>query len=121
MGASREYAYYWEGQSLAIVELDDGEWKSPVENISESIDITYTYVPKAVDGSPISDESDEISNISNAIARALVYYLKARIAEDMSDFETKEYYMREFYKLIDKTESNKIGSVRIMQAPIAIR
>ena len=142
MATAREYAYYIEGDQLAIVEKDyiltdglnytydpaDGlglntgnaAWKSPTVNVEDGIYIVYTSTPKAKDGGEIEDESDE-PDIGDLYLKALVYYIKARIAEDMSDFETKEYLMREFYKQLDKTEGSKVPTIRIMQAPIAIR
>ena len=66
------------------------------------------------------DESDE-PDIPDLYLKALVYYLKARIAEDQRDFEAKEYYMREFYKYLDKNENIGIPTVRIIHPTIAIR
>ena len=130
MADKRQYAWYIRGRDLAIVEIDvelnasnpvdDATWKSPTKTISDGIMLEYIVRPKAKDGGEIEDESDE-PDIGDLYLKALVYYVKARIAEDMSDFETKEYLMREFYKQLDKTEGSKVPTIRIMQAPIAIR
>ena len=41
-------------------------------------------------------------DISRYQANALVYYLKARLAEDAGDFERREYFMREFKRQLEK-------------------
>jgi len=82
--------------------------------------LEYVAAPKAKDGGEITDESDE-PDIPDVYLKALVYYLKARHAEDKHDFKAKEYFMREFYKYLDKQESARVPTIRVTQAPIAIR
>jgi hypothetical protein len=142
MATSREYGYYIRGNKLAIVEKDwrygdgqtlsspgindvgksgDNYWKSPTETISDGIFLEYTVMPKATDGGEITDESDTI-DVSNYIKRALIYYLKARIAEDSMNIELHEYMMRKFTKMIEKYNNNKIvGPRRTMTGQHAIR
>ena len=62
-------------------------------------------MPTAIDGGEITDESDTI-DVSNYIKRALIYYLKARIAEDSMNIELHEYMMRKFTKMIEKYNNN---------------
>jgi hypothetical protein len=69
----------------------------------------------------LSDESDTI-DLPEYLAKALVYYVKAKIAEDQMDIEQKEYYMREFRILLEKHESSKVwGGRYVMSGPNAIR
>ena len=69
----------------------------------------------------LNDEDDTI-DLPAALSRALVYYIKARLAEDMRDIEAKEYFMREFRKMVEKHENAKVaGPRRIMPGVGAIR
>ena len=133
MATAREYAYYIEGDQLAIVEKDyiltdglnytydpaDGlglntgnaAWKSPTVNVEDGIYIVYTSTPKAKDGGEITDESDEI-DVDSYLAKALVYYIKAKFAEDTLDIDAKEYFMKEFRKMIEKNEGGKFNGYR---------
>ena len=59
----------------------------------------------------LSDESDTI-DLPEYLAKALVYYVKAKIAEDRGELEQKEYNMREFKRLLERNESSKIWGAR---------
>ena len=140
MATAREYAYYMEGNRVAIVEKDyiltdglnytydpaDGlglntgnaAWKSPTVNVEDGIYIVYTSTPKAKDGGEITAESDEI-DVDSYLAKALVYYLKAKFAEDQMDIDAKEYFMKEFRKIIEKQESARMGGHRKIMAGIS--
>ena len=61
----------------------------------------------------MDDESDTI-DLPEYLAKALVYYVKAKISEDQMDLEGKEYYMREFRRILEKHESSKIWGSRVM-------
>jgi hypothetical protein len=130
MADQREYGWYLRGRDLAIVEVDielnasnpvdDATWGSPKKTVADALLLEYVAAPKAKDGGEITDESDE-PDIPDVYLKALVYYLKARHAEDKHDFKAKEYFMREFYKYLDKQESARVPTIRVTQAPIAIR
>ena len=69
----------------------------------------------------LNDEADEI-DLPEYLAKALVYYVKAKMAEDQRDIELKEYLMREFRKMVEKQESSKIWGARlVVPASNAIR
>jgi len=53
---------------------------------------------------PFTDESFDI-NLSRYQANALVYYLKAKLAEDGGDMEMREFFMREFKRQLEKSTS----------------
>jgi hypothetical protein len=61
----------------------------------------------------LSDESDTI-DLPPYLSKALVYYVKAKVAEDQMNIEVKEYMMREFRKMLEKHESSKIAGPRMM-------
>ena len=72
-----------------------------------------------VDG--LNAEQD-IIDLPEYLAKALVYYVKAKIAEDQMDLEQKEYYMREFRRILEKHESSKIwGSRTVVPGTHGIR
>ena len=62
----------------------------------------------------LNDEDDEL-DITRYQANAVVYYVKAKYAEDGGDMEKKEYFMREFRRMVEKHESSKIIGPRILQ------
>jgi len=69
----------------------------------------------------MNDESDTI-DLPEYLAKALVYYVKAKVAEDLMDIDGKEYFMREFRRIVEKHENSRIwGSRRIFPGPTAIR
>ena len=47
----------------------------------------------------LNDETDTI-DLPEYLAKALVYYVKAKMAEDQRDIELKEYFMREFRMMV---------------------
>ena len=69
----------------------------------------------------LNDESDVI-DVPPYLSKALVYYVKAKVAEDQLNIEVKEYMMREFRKMLEKHENSKVAGPRmIMTGPTAIR
>ena len=84
------------------------------QTFEETIDLYYNV-------DVLNDESDTI-DIPEYLAKALVYYVKGKISEDQMDLEGKEYYMREFRRILEKHESSKIWGSRVMvPGPSAIR
>jgi len=69
----------------------------------------------------LNDESDEI-DLPEYLAKALIYYVKAKIAEDERDMGAKDLLMKEFYAIIEKHESSKIWGARMISpGPNTIR
>ena len=56
----------------------------------------------------ITDE-DSYINLAEYLTKGLVYYVKARIAEDRGEIELKEYFLREFNRILRKWEDSRIG------------
>ena len=69
----------------------------------------FCYIETNVDA--LNDESDTI-DLPEYLAKALVYYVKAKWAEDRMSIEEKEYYLREFRAIVEKHESSKSWSAR---------
>jgi hypothetical protein len=62
----------------------------------------------------LNDESDEL-DIPRYLANGLVYYVKAKYAEDAGNIEMKEYFMREFRRITEKHQSAKKMGTYIAQ------
>ena len=73
--------------------------------------VTESGITAYTDIDALSDESDTI-DLPEYLAKALVYYVKAKIAEDRGELEQKEYNMREFKRLLERNESSKIWGAR---------
>ena len=75
----------------------------------------------SVDVSALSDENSEI-DLPSYLAKALVYFVKAKIQEDLGNIDMREYFMREFKRALEKHENRKISGPRmIMGGSHAIR
>ena len=62
----------------------------------------------------IQDESFEL-DLSDYQAQAVVYYVKAKIAEDMRDMEGREYFLKLFRKQMEKSSRAKKRGLYKMQ------
>jgi len=89
----------------------DGDYTSTAAaNVAASSDATSIYnafyeqisVYEGVD--VLEDESFEL-DISRYQANAVVYYLKAKMAEEGGNIELREYFMKEFNKQLEKSTS----------------
>ena len=64
------------------------------------------------DVSALQDESFEL-DLPLYLQKALVYYIKGKLAEDAGELKIREYAMREFKKMIEKYENSRISGLRI--------
>ena len=144
MANRKEYAYQIKGTKLSLLEKDftttdglnytysgvsgDGitddvpsgssVLKSPTSSVTDGIEIEYVQNP---DFFLKMDETDTI-DLPSYLCKALVYYVRARLAEDSMELELKEYFMREFRKMVEKHENAKVaGPRRVMPGDHAIR
>ncbi|QDP62288.1 MAG: hypothetical protein GOVbin2066_55 [Prokaryotic dsDNA virus sp.] len=67
------------------------------------------------DVSVLEDESFEL-DLPTYLSKALVYYVKAKVAEDAMNLELKEYSMREFKKMLEKHENSKVAGPRMIMS-----
>ena len=85
------------------------------ENTGEKVNIYQ--IPKEVT-SP--DETSHV-NLSRTLSLAVIDYVKAQKADMVGEVDQKEYYMREFYRKIGDSQSNKYRvAVALAQKPFAI-
>ena len=69
----------------------------------------------------LEDESFEL-DLPNYLQKALVYYVKAKVAEDVLDMTAKQIYEKEFLKQVEKHNNKRASGVRILSSgPNAIR
>ena len=66
------------------------------------------------DVSALVDESSTI-DLPRYQANAIVYYLKAKIAEDIGDMDQREFFLREFKRQLEKSNSAKQRGPYIIQ------
>ena len=62
--------------------------------------------------SALEDESFEF-DLPLYLQKALVYYVKAKMAEDRGELKLREYSMREFRKMVEKHDNSRISGLRI--------
>jgi len=84
------------------------------QTFEETIDLYYNV-------DVLGDESDAI-DLPEYLAKALVYYVKAKIAEDQGDIERMQYNDMQFRALMNRYENSRIwGSRRVAPGIGAIR
>jgi len=66
--------------------------------------VTESGITAYTDISVLQDETFEL-DLSRYQVNAVVYYLKAKTAEDAGDFEKREFFMREFKRQLEKSTS----------------
>ena len=62
----------------------------------------------------LEDESFEL-DLTRYQSQALVYYIKAKMAEEAADIEQREYFMRLFNKQLEKSSSSRKRGINIVQ------
>ena len=67
------------------------------------------------DISALQDESF-VLDLPLYLQKALVYYVRGKLAEDAGELKLREYAMREFKKMIEKHENSRISGLRITTA-----
>ncbi len=63
--------------------------------------------------SVLEDEYDTI-DLPEYLCKALVDYVKAKMFEEARDLESKEYFMREFRKKIEKYNNSRVSTMRLV-------
>jgi len=64
--------------------------------------------------SVLEDESGTI-DLPTYLSKALVYYVKGKLAEDVIELELSELWMRKFRKMLEKHENSKVPGLRAVQ------
>ena len=72
---------------------------------SASVQASFEQTPELYyNVTALEDEAFEL-DINRYQANAVVYYLKAKLAEDAGDMEMREFFMREFKRQLEKSTS----------------
>tara|TARA_R100000808_G_scaffold24947_1_gene59757 strand:- start:29361 stop:30122 length:762 start_codon:yes stop_codon:yes gene_type:complete len=80
---------------------DNASWTDFEETVTMHYDV-----------SAMIDESFEL-DVSHQQASAIVYFIKAKMMEDMGEMERREYFLREFRRAVEKAASDrKYGTYR---------
>ena len=83
--------------------------------------VTESGITAYTDINVLNDEADEI-DLPEYLTKALVYYVKAKVAEDRMDIEAKEYFLREFRAILEKHENSKTwGGRKVIPGAHSIR
>ena len=108
------FAYKIKGRNIELLSQDlGGYYVTPTSNDAkvDGLKFEYTERAKFLDGDDLEItgtlEEDANVDLPEYLAKALVYYLKSRLAEDAGEMEMKEYFMHQFEKMIDVHEENK--------------
>jgi len=118
--AQKTFAYYNVANKLAIIQQDDSdsEYKSSLQDISEGLELQYTVqaggTATSAGTGTLQDELTDL-DLNRYQAGAVVYYLKAKLAEDGGDIEKREFFMREFKRQVEKAYSALKGGPYIIQ------
>ena len=89
------------GTEYSVAAAFDAKSALSVVNIYKAYrDFAYVLT----DVNTLNDEGDTI-DLPDYQANAVVYYLKAKMAEDAGDFDRQAYFMREFKRQLEKSTS----------------
>ena len=106
------YAYYLRGRQIALLEQEDDteEYKSPSKDVVAGIRFEYSSKPLItldeagdIEQTSTVTEKDYVQ-VDDYLAKALIYYLKARLSEDRGEEKEYEWFMRQFRSIIGKYE-----------------
>jgi hypothetical protein len=117
MSTIYEYAYYLEGDYIAILQkgtdsvsdpyyLTEEQWLTPSTADSDGVMIRYTKSPTV----PTTETSD--LGISRRLSLAVVEYVRARMAEKQGNELLAQRYMNKFKIMVRQHTNNKVADSR---------
>ena len=123
--AANETATYVAGNYVFITGIGKWEGLHKIKSSSFSTDTTVVFETRVngdiakinTSGSvfyevnALEDEDSEIQ-LSSFLTKAAVYYVKAKLAEDAGQLDLKEYFMKEYRKLLDRHEDSRVSGMR---------
>ena len=108
------FAYKVKGRKIELLAQNlSGYYITPTGTDAKVDGLKFEYTERA---KFLDDSNDEVEgtieedanvDVPEYLAKALVYYIKSRLAEDAGEMEMKEYFMHQFEKMIDVHEENK--------------
>ena len=110
--AIRVASVYWDAATKTYKEDGDANWQTDMTVTIYKVQKDFLWkVPQVV---PMKDESFEL-DLTRFQSAAIVYFLKAKAAEDMKDMEGREYFMRLFNIQLEKASGAKKHGTHIAQ------
>ena len=79
--------------------------------IGDSTTVSTIKVNPNVD---VLNNEDDLIDLPEYLCKALVDYVKAKLAEDQLNMEIKEYYMREFRRKVEKFNNTRVATMRVV-------
>jgi len=114
-----DFKYYLRGANVALLEktADSGEYNSPSKTIDDGLMLEYSAMPS------IPDSEDDVIDLSEELCLAAVEYVKAKFAENISEYDKRQFHMNEFKRMVYQYQKNRFGGLRkvMPQAPFAMR
>ena len=125
-----KYAYFIRGDEIAVVDKADTaeDYTSPSKAVTAGL--KFEYVKRPLITSDSAGDTEQTGTVSEAdyiqineyLANALVYYLKARQAEDTGEIELKEYFMKQFRTMVRRQYAGQsYGKRQVFPGSSAIR
>jgi Na+/H+-translocating membrane pyrophosphatase len=107
------YKYAVFGTRLEILQLnpDNGVYETPLEDNAAAIALEYSYVPEEV-----FEETDEL-DVDTQTARAIIYYVRAKFAEDVGNLQLAKAMMDKFHHFARKSRKSKLGTKQNFSIP----
>lgn len=114
-----DYRWYTEGRYLAILQRTLGSVYDPYFRIEDlyvtpsEADSSAIYVRYTVTITTPTDEESDLG-VTGELGKAIVYYVKARLAEENEDDKGALKNMNRFYYYISREMNNRRGTIRIV-------
>ena len=109
------YTQYGTSEASSVADGTNFAWTSDTDDtlyLYEANRDAGAYLITDID--TLNDENDTL-NVPDYLAKAVVYYVKSKMAEDMMQLEEKEYFLKEFRRMVEKhNKSKQWGSSRVM-------
>jgi len=74
---------------------------------SATVQQSFERTPELYYNVDVLNDEDDTIDLPDYLCTALVYYVKAKLAEDTGEIEMKEYFMREFRAITEKFHAGK--------------
>jgi len=87
------------------------KYNGSVQTFSGAATLTPPFIYKDVNY--LTDETSEI-DLPEYLSKALVDYVKAKLAEEVLNIEAKEYFMKEFRKKVEKFNNTRVSTMRVV-------
>ena len=114
-----DFKYYLRGANVALLEktTTTGKYDSPSTTIPDGLMLEFSAMPTIP-----TQESTDI-DLSEELCLAAVEYVKAKFAENIEQYDKRQFHMNEFKRMVYQFQKNRFGGLRkvMPQAPFAVR